>query len=97
MYILYKDDYDVNYESLEIEKALVDDAEEVLALQKLVYRSEAEVNNDFAIQPLTQTAEETIEEFRKQTVLKVSAGTGENGRGKARGYGSAPVKHRQHG
>ena len=79
MYILYKDDYDVNYERLEIERAQFADAEEVLALQKLAYRSEAEINNDFTIQPLTQTGEETAEDIKKQTVLKVSAVNGKNG------------------
>lgn len=86
MYILYKDDYNVNYERLEIEKALIGDAEEVLALQKLAYRSEAEISNDFTIQPLTQTEEETVEEFRKQTVLKVSAANEKNGNN---GYNTA--------
>jgi ribosomal protein S18 acetylase RimI-like enzyme len=79
MYILYKDDYYINYERLEIEEALIEDAEEVLALQRLAYRSEAEINNDFSIQPLTQTEKETVEDFRKQTVLKVSAVNCKNG------------------
>ncbi len=73
MYTLYRDDYNVNCEMLELENAAVEDAEEVLSLQRLAYRSEAEINNDFSIQPLRQSVAEVIEEFRMQTVLKVSA------------------------
>ena len=40
---------------MEIEPAMIEDAAEILALQKLAYRSEAEIYNDFSIQPLLQT------------------------------------------
>ena len=53
-----------------IEPAQLDDARAILALQKLAYRSEAEIHADFTIPPLTQTLEETITEFEQQLVLK---------------------------
>lgn len=56
---------------LKIEKALYEDLEEILALQKLAYRSEAEICNDFGIPPLTQTLEGIREDFVNQVILKV--------------------------
>jgi len=53
-----------------IERAVIIDMEEILALQKLAYRSEAEIYNDFSIPPLLQTLEEIKEEFRDQVFLK---------------------------
>lgn len=53
-----------------IEKAIIDDAEEVLSLQKLAYRSEAEIYDDFTIPPLTQTLEEIKKDFENQIFLK---------------------------
>ena len=53
-----------------IEKATVSDAEELLALQKLAYRSEAEIYNDFSIPPLIQTLESMKEDFKNQLFLK---------------------------
>jgi phage replication-related protein YjqB (UPF0714/DUF867 family) len=53
-----------------IEKAKVSDAEEILALQKLAYRSEAEIYNDFNIPPLVQTSEEIKKDFENQFFLK---------------------------
>ncbi len=47
------------------------DLEEILELQKLAYRSEAEIYNDFAIQPLTQTLEELREEAKKSVIFKI--------------------------
>ncbi len=55
-----------------IEPALPEDAETILNLQKLAYTEEAIFYNDFNIPPLTQTLEETIEEFKAQTVLKAT-------------------------
>jgi hypothetical protein len=37
--------------------------EEILRLQYAAYRSEARIHNDFTIQPLIQTLEETIAEY----------------------------------
>ena len=41
-----------------IERAKIEDAKEILDLQKLAYQSEAEIYNDYTIPPLTQTLEE---------------------------------------
>jgi ribosomal protein S18 acetylase RimI-like enzyme len=54
-----------------VEKATLDDAEEILALQKLAYVSEAEIIDDFTIPPLHQTLDEIRCEFEHQVVLKV--------------------------
>jgi len=57
-----------------IERAGAGDAAEILALQKLAYRSEAEIYNDFSIQPLTQTMEEIGAEFGRMLFLKALDG-----------------------
>lgn len=54
-----------------IQKASTEDAEEILALQKLAYVSEAELLDDFTIPPLRQTIDEILTEFDYQIVLKV--------------------------
>lgn len=51
---------------MEIVKASIEDLPEILSLQKLTYRSEAEIYNDFTIQPLTQSLEEINQEFNEQ-------------------------------
>ncbi len=53
-----------------IERASFEDAEEILGLQKLAYASEAEIYDDYSIQPLNQTLEQIQSEFANQTVLK---------------------------
>ena len=53
-----------------IEKATVSDAEELLALRKLAYRSKAEIYNDFRLPPLVQTLESMEEDFENQLFLK---------------------------
>jgi len=55
---------------MQIEKATVSEAEEILSLQKLAYRSEAEIYNDFNIPPLVQTLEEIKKDFGIQFLLK---------------------------
>jgi ribosomal protein S18 acetylase RimI-like enzyme len=55
-----------------IERATVADAEEILSLQRLAYRSEAEIYNDFDISPLLQPLEEIKKDFEKQTFLKTT-------------------------
>ncbi len=58
-----------------VEEVLADDLAEILALQKLAFREEAELHHDFGIPPLTQTLEEIEQEFREKTFLKgVEAG-----------------------
>jgi ribosomal protein S18 acetylase RimI-like enzyme len=53
-------------------QADVKDAAEILALQKLAYRSEAEIYDDYTIPPLTQTLEEMRADIDTQLVLKAS-------------------------
>jgi ribosomal protein S18 acetylase RimI-like enzyme len=53
-----------------IKIAVIDDASEILALQKLSYMSEAEAAGDYSIQPLTQTIENLEKEFNQYLVLK---------------------------
>lgn len=53
-----------------IEQAKVSDAEEILSLQKLSYKSEAEIYKDFNIAPLIQTLEEIKRDFGNQFFLK---------------------------
>ncbi|MBN2086304.1 MAG: GNAT family N-acetyltransferase [Anaerolineales bacterium] len=60
--------------SIRIDPAQCGDAAEILALQKLAYRSEAELNNDFSIPPLTQTLAEMESEFSSKRFLKAATG-----------------------
>ena len=53
-----------------IEIATISDLDEILALQKLAYLSEAEIYNDFSIPPLLQTLGEIRKEFNEKTFLK---------------------------
>jgi len=53
-----------------IEKATVSDAGELLVLQKLAYRSEAKIYNDFRLPPLVQTLESMEEDFKNHLFLK---------------------------
>jgi len=55
---------------INIQKAQLEDLQEILKLQKIAYQSEAQIHNDFTIQPLTQTLDQVIEEFHKGVILK---------------------------
>ncbi len=55
-----------------IEKANAADAKEILSLQKLAFRSVAEIYNDFNIPPLVQTLEDIEYDFRCQIFLKAT-------------------------
>jgi len=57
---------------LQIGQTTVADAEAILALQKLAYRSEAEIYDDFEIPPLRQTLAEMQQDFARQLVLKAT-------------------------
>ena len=61
-------------ESDRIQLAGEEDLNEILTLQKLAYQSEADLNNDFDIPPLTQTLEEIRAEFGQALFLKVMEG-----------------------
>ncbi|PWW04771.1 ribosomal protein S18 acetylase RimI-like enzyme [Paenibacillus cellulosilyticus] len=53
-----------------ITRASISDATTILALQKLAYRSEAELYNDFNIEPLLQTLEQLEQQFDDHIILK---------------------------
>jgi GNAT superfamily N-acetyltransferase len=55
---------------MSIGKASMEDAEEILALQKLAYRSEAEIHNDYTIPPLHQTLGDIRTQFENHVFLK---------------------------
>jgi len=54
-----------------IEQAKLKDVKEILDLQKLAYKSEAEIYNDYTIPPLIQSFKEIETDFENQTFLKV--------------------------
>ncbi len=60
---------------MKIEPARVADAPGILALQKLAFRSEAEIYGDHAIGPLTQTLEELRDEFKVYRFYKAMMGS----------------------
>jgi hypothetical protein len=47
-----------------------DDADEILALQKMAYQSEAKLNDEWIISPLTETLPEIMSEFETKVFLK---------------------------
>jgi ribosomal protein S18 acetylase RimI-like enzyme len=51
-------------------KALIEDAATILELQKLAFRSEAVIYDDFCISPLVESLEEIKIEFAAKTALK---------------------------
>ena len=53
-----------------IEQATILNSKEILDLQKLAYLSEAEIYNDFTIQPLHQTQDNIASEIESHCVLK---------------------------
>lgn len=59
---------------LSIETAAIEDAAEILELQRKAYVSEAEIYNDCEIEPLTQTLESVREQFATHLFLKAAAG-----------------------
>jgi ribosomal protein S18 acetylase RimI-like enzyme len=56
-----------------IKQADIEDAPDILALQKLAYRSEADIYGDDLIPPINQSIEEIQAEFAGRLCLKVSA------------------------
>lgn len=69
---------------LSILEAEFKDLDDILSLQKIAYRSEAEIHDDFSIPPLHQTIDEIREEFEHQLFIKIV----ENGKiiGSVRAY-----------
>lgn len=64
----------MNYKNITIRRAFPGDAEEILALQKLAYLSEAKIYNNYSLPPLTQTLTEILDDFKNYTVLKAVSG-----------------------
>ena len=56
--------------NVQIARANIADAEEILGLQKLAYLSEAELYNNYGIQPLTETIDEIKSCFETHIILK---------------------------
>ena len=59
-------------DDLVIIPALLTDAPVILDLQKLAYQSEAALNDDYSIPPLTQTLPEWEADFQRQVYLKAT-------------------------
>jgi GNAT superfamily N-acetyltransferase len=57
-----------------IERAGQEDAEAILALQKLAYLSEARIYDDWNLPPITQSLDSVREEFATSVVLKALEG-----------------------
>jgi ribosomal protein S18 acetylase RimI-like enzyme len=55
---------------ISIVQASPDDAGEILALQEMAYQSEAKLNDDWTIPPLTETLPEIMSEFETKVFLK---------------------------
>jgi len=66
------DNHSVSRNSLVIEPATVADCATILALQRLAFRTEAELYDDWALPPLVQTLEELQREFAASLVLKAT-------------------------
>jgi GNAT superfamily N-acetyltransferase len=60
---------------MKITLANIEDAAQILSIQKLAYQSEAAIYQDYSIPPLTQTIEEIKREFDNQLFLKAVYGT----------------------
>ena len=54
-----------------VQISVVEDAEEILALQKLCFQNEAALYNNHNIPPLTQTLAELQQEFVSSRILKI--------------------------
>ncbi|MDM8535657.1 GNAT family N-acetyltransferase [Desulfobacterales bacterium HSG17] len=59
---------------MKIIEADIEDAQKILELQKLAYKQEAEIYQDFNIPPLLQTLEEIKKEIGQQIFLKTIDG-----------------------
>lgn len=69
MRTLYIDTY---MNEMAIARASVEEAGEILRLQKTAYVSEAELIDDFTIPPMKQTMDEILSEFTRQIFLTVT-------------------------
>ena len=62
----------MSFPTLTIARAMHADAAAILDLQRLAYRSEAELYQDWSLPPLRQTLAELSDEFDSMTFLKAS-------------------------
>jgi ribosomal protein S18 acetylase RimI-like enzyme len=60
----------LSHHSLKVEIANIDDLAEILELQVRAYQSEAEIYNDYSIEPLTETPLELQEQYNHKVFLK---------------------------
>ncbi len=60
---------------MNIVPATVEDAAEILSLQKLAFQSQAAIYQDYGLAPLIQTIEEIADEFSSKLFLKAVGGT----------------------
>ncbi len=60
------------YKSMDITQAILSDADDILLLQKLAFRMEAERYNDYDIPPLRQTIGELKAQFSTHVILKAT-------------------------
>lgn len=56
--------------TIDIRDASASDAAEILEIQKLAFRGQGILYNDFMLPPLVQTLEELIQDFKKHVFLK---------------------------
>jgi len=56
--------------SVVIKRAIHTDAKELLTVQKLAYQTEAELYDDYTIEPLLQTIEDLEKQFQTHIILK---------------------------
>ena len=57
-------------QNIKISEATVSDSTEILKLQRAAFISEAELYNDFNLEPLTQTLNSLEEDFKNYLFLK---------------------------
>jgi lactoylglutathione lyase len=58
-------------DNFEIKEATYEDLEQILYVQKCCYLSEAEIYNNYSIQPLTQKSDDIKLDFENQNILKL--------------------------
>ncbi len=66
----------VQYKEISIVDACVEDLPDILALQYRAFQSEAKLLGNYAIPPLKETLADTVEQFRKGTILKALDASG---------------------
>lgn len=57
--------------NIKMERAFVSDSVEILLLQKMAYTSEAEIYNDYSIEPLVQTLGQLQKQLKITLYLKL--------------------------